>query len=437
MNSLRLQHRQRASATLEGVRLQLASPSLHPRVATLPFATALEKWDLPDMHGVLGLHRHIVRLVELGSVSYVVKELPDELAMREYRLLRELADEGLPTAEVVAVVTGKPDGADGMLVTRHLDYSLPYRSLLSGRGLTIPYLGERLLDALVGLLVRLHLAGFYWGDCSLSNTLFRRDAGALSAYVIDVETAERYPSLSDGQRRLDLQIATENVAGGLLDLQIGGRLNADIDPWEVSVAIEDRYAQLWTELTSTDEFDTNEMWRLEHRLERLHDLGFDVEEMELVSTGNDLRFRFVPRVVEHGYHAHRLQTLTGLVTGENQARRLLNDIRGFGSELHERSGRATPENVVAVRWLDQRFEPTIEAIPIELLTKLEPAELYHQVLEHRWFRSEMAGADISLEDAVSSYISDVLADAPDEQVHIPEPTVEVPVISESTPPFPD
>ncbi len=193
------------------------------------------------MHGVLGLHRHVVRLIELDDVSYVIKELPDALVEREYRLLRELADDGLPTAEVVAALTGKPDEVDGMLITRHLDYSLPYRTLLAGRGLTIPYLGERMLDALVGLLVRLHLAGFYWGDCSLSNTLFRRDAGALSAYVIDLETGERYPSLTAGQRRLDLNIATENVAGGLLDLQIGGRLAADIDPWEVSTQIEERY----------------------------------------------------------------------------------------------------------------------------------------------------------------------------------------------------
>ena len=195
---------------------------------TLPFAVDLEDWDLPHMHGVLGLHRHVVRLVELGDdgnrTSYVVKELPDHLAEREYRLLRGLVEDRLPTVIVVGVVTERSGGRDGLLITRHLDYSLPYRTLLSGRGLSIPYLGDRLLDALVGLLVRLHLAGFFWGDCSLSNTLFRRDAGALQAYIIDVETSERYEQLTDGQRQMDLDIATENVAGGLLDLQMGGRL---------------------------------------------------------------------------------------------------------------------------------------------------------------------------------------------------------------------
>lgn len=411
------------------VRVQLANPSAHPRLATLPFTRRLDEWDLPDMHGVLGIHRHVVRLVELGSTSYVVKELPDHLAMREYRLLRELAEDGLPTAEVVAVVTGRAADVDGLLITRHLDYSLPYRSLLSGRGLTIPYLGERLLDALVGLLVRLHLAGFFWGDCSLSNTLFRRDAGALSAYVIDLETGARHPSLTDGQRAMDLQIATENVAGGLLDLQAGGRLAADIDPWEVSGAIEDRYARLWSELTEADEFDTSELYRLEQRLERLHDLGFDVDEIELVASEDGQRLRFVPRVVEHGYHADRLRALTGLQTEENQARRLLNDIRGFGTELQERTGTAAPENVVAVRWLDQRFEPIIAAVPSELLTKLPAAELYHQLLEHRWFLSEQAERDVALEDALRSYIDDVLVNAPDEQVQLPLPTTELPVVA--------
>ena len=188
------------------MRLQLADPADHPYIGTLPFATDLADWDLPHMHGVLGLHRHVVRLVELGDdgnrTSYVVKELPDHLAEREYRLLRGLVEDRLPTVIVVAVVTDRSGGRDGLLITRHLDYSLPYRTLLSGRGLSIPYLGDRLLDSLVGLLVRLHLAGFFWGDCSLSNTLFRRDAGALSAYIIDVETSERHAQL-DGRPAAD------------------------------------------------------------------------------------------------------------------------------------------------------------------------------------------------------------------------------------------
>ena len=424
------------------MRLQLSNPSAHPDIAGLPFLERLEDWDLDRMHGVLGLHRHVVRLIEFDDVTYVVKELPDALVEREYRLLRELTEDGLPTAEVVAALTGKPDGGDGMLVTRHIDYSLPYRTLLAGRGLTIPYLGDRVLDALVGLLVRLHLAGFYWGDCSLSNTLFRRDAGALSAFVIDMETGAHYPALSDGQRRLDLDIATENVAGGLLDLQMGGRLAADIDPWEVSAQIERRYESLWTELTAPAEFASNETFRIQQRLERLHELGFDVEEMEIVGSPDGDRLRYIPRVVEHGFHSDRLKSLTGLETTENQARRLLADIRAFSRELQHRHAAASartgvplrplPENVLAVRWLDQRFEPLIARVPASLHTKLEAAEIYHQLLEHRWFLSEGANAEVPLEEALDSYIIDVLASAPDEMLYFGEPTSELPIIADAS-----
>ena len=355
-----------------------------------------------------------------GQISYVVKEIPDLLAEREWRLLRELAEAGLPTVEVVGVVTERDDDADGLLITRHLDYSLPYRVLLSGRGLHIPYLGDRLLDALVGLLVRLHLAGFYWGDCSLSNTLFRRDAAALSAYIIDVETGERHPTLSDGQRALDLQIATENVGGGLLDLQLGGSLADGVDPLATALAIEASYNRLWVELTGIDEFNAEETFRVDRRLRRLHDLGFDASELELVSAAEGTRLRLVPRVVEHGFHTQQLKALTGLHAGENQARRLLNDISRYRAVLEQRSGKKLVEPVAATKWLDERFEVAIQAIPADMAAKLEPAELYHQILEHRWYLSERAGHDVGMADTAASYVNDVLADAPGEQVVTPD-----------------
>lgn len=414
------------------MRLQLAKPAEHPALVDWPFAAPLRSWELPSIHKVMGLHRHQVRMIETLDITYVVKELPDRLAEREYRLLRQLAELGLPTVEVVGVVTertgtdandatdepgasAEPGPLDGLLITRHLDYSLPYRVLLSGRGLQIPYLGERLLDALAVLLVRLHLAGFFWGDCSLSNTLFRRDADALQAYVIDVETGERHPSLTSGQRQLDLQIATENVAGDLIDLQQGGLLASGIDPVETALAIETTYRGLWAELTVEEEFKADETFRVDQRLRRLHDLGFDAAELELVSTGDGTCIRMVPRVVEHGFHASQLRSLTGIEAGENQARRLLHDIRRYGAHLEQRTGRRVREAMAAARWMEDRFEPTIAAIPSELATALEPAELYHQVLEHRWYLSERAGFDVGLDEAIAAYVRDVLAVAVDEQ----------------------
>jgi hypothetical protein len=411
------------------MRLQLAKPTEHPALVDWPFVEPLAEWAMPSVHSVMGLHRHVVRMVETDESAYVVKELPDDLAQREYRLLRELDEAGLPTAEVVGLVTQRPDEQDGLLITSHINYSLPYRVLLSGRGLQIPYLGERLLDALAGLLVRLHLSGFYWGDCSLSNTLFRRDADALAAYVIDVETAEHHAQLSDGQRHLDLHIATENVAGDLSDLQLGGLLADGIDPIETALAIEQSYTDLWAELTVEEEFNVQETFRVDQRLRRLHDLGFDASELELVSTADGTHLKLVPKVVEHGFHSARLRALTGLQVGENQARRLLHDIRRYGTTLEQREGRRVREPVAAARWLEGRFQPTIAAIPEGLVGKLEPAELYHQVLEHRWFLSERAGFDVGMGEAIESYVRDVLATAPDEQRTLPPLTQELPLIS--------
>jgi hypothetical protein len=398
------------------MRVTVAHPAAHAAISELPLAEPLESWTIDNVHDVLGLHRHVVKLVEFGDISYVVKELPDDLAEREYRLLREIADAHLPTAEMVAVVTGRPD-LDGMIVTRHLDFSLPYRSLLMGRGMAIPSLGDRMLDALVVLLVRIHLAGFFWGDCSLSNTLFRRDAGALQAYIIDVETAEWHPELTPGQRAFDLLIATDNVAGGLLDLQAGGRLAEGIDPIAVALALEERYNQLWAELKSESTVPLGDVMTIRQRLERLHELGFDVGEMEIVTTEGGASMRYVPRVVEHGFHADRLASLTGLATGENQARRMINDIHKFGAEIQRRTGRSLPENVVAVRWLDLRFEPIMAAIPEELRSRLEDAEVFHQLLEHRWYMAEQAGHAIPLRVALDDYLR-LLEGAPDEKVQL-------------------
>jgi tRNA A-37 threonylcarbamoyl transferase component Bud32 len=420
------------------MRLQLAKPTEHTAVVGWPFSTPLVDWAIPGMHSVMGLHRHEVRMVETDDVAYVVKELPDNLAEREYRLLRVLVELGLPTAEVVGVVTGRvlDDGerGEGMIITRHLDYSLPYRVLLSGRGLKIPYLGERLLDSLAGLLVRLHLAGFYWGDCSLSNTLFRRDADALQAYIIDVETGERHESLSDGQRAMDLAIATQNVAGDLMDLQMGGLLADGIDPIETALAIETSYQSLWAELTVVEEFRADETFRVDQRLRRLHDLGFDASELELVTTSGGTNLRLVPRVVEHGFHTQRLKSLTGIDAGENQARRLLHDIRRYGTTLEQRTGKRVREAVAAAHWMDDRFEPTIAAIPADLAGKLEPAELYHQVLEHRWFMSEAAGFDVGLAEAIAAYVRDVLTPARHEQITRASLTMELPIVTPSSAP---
>ena len=405
----------------------------HPDFLDLPWERSLREWDSDRLVDVArGIHRHVVRFVDYEGRVYALKELPDPVAEREYRLLRRLAEENLPVVEAAGTVTGRrsPTGEplEGVLVTRHLSFSLPYRYLFVGR--TVPDVQAKLLDALALLLVRVHLEGFFWGDCSLSNALFRRDAGALYAYLVDAETGEFQPRLSDGQRQHDLEIATANVAGDLLDLVAAGRLPADTDPAEVADDLRRRYEGLWDDLTREEVFSRDERYLVDARLRRLNELGFDVEELELVATDGGDRIRLQPRVVEEGHHSRRLRQLTGLAVQENQARRLLNDIAGYRAHLERTEGRELADAVAAYRWLTEVFEPVIAAIPEEHRHKLEPVEAFHEILEHRWLLSERAGCDVGMAEAVASYASEILAPSPSEAwlLHRSWDTGTVPVV---------
>src|SRR6266540_6522572 len=410
------------------MKLQLLAKPGHPDFLDLPWGQPLEEWESERIVEVVrGIGRHVVRFVDYDGKLYALKELPERLARREYRLLDELADESIPVVEAVGVVAGRAtEDEQAVLITRYLDFSLPYRTLFTGRG--VPDLRNRLLDSLADLLVRLHLGGFFWGDCSLSNALFRRDAGALTAYVVDAETGELHPELSDGQRMHDLDIAEENIGGELMDLQAAHGVPQDVDPVEAAAEVRSRYEDLWCELTREDTFAAQDRYQIDARLRRLNELGFDVEAMELVSTPEGLRLRLQPKVVERGHHRNRLLLLTGLDVRENQARRLLNDLDSFRAHLEHKEGKPIPEQVAAYRWLREVFEPVIGSIPAKLREKLEPAEIYHELLEHRWFLSEAAGRDVGMDPAVRSYIGNVLIFAPNERTVLPSDTGPVPAI---------
>ena len=395
--------------------LQVTGTPDEPDLLFLPWDTPLEEW--PDDQLVAlprGISRHVVRFVRMHGVVYAVKEVGEHLAVREYRLLRDLERLGVPAVEAVAVVKGRltPDGEelDPALITRHLQFSLPYRAVFSST--LRPDTANRLLDALSLLLVRLHLAGFSWNDCSLSNTLFRRDAGAFAAYLVDAETGELHPVLSNGQREHDLEVARINMYGEFSDLEAGGMLHESIDPLHTADAVVSRYAQLWDELTKPLIVKADERYLVDAHIRRLNDLGFDVEEVEVVAEPEQTRVRVQPKVVDAGHHSRRLIRLTGLDVQENQARRLLNDLDSFRASL------AIPEAdeaIAAHRWVSEVFEPVVRSVPKEQRGKLEPAEIFHEVLEHRWFLSEQAGHDVGLPAASQQYVAEILARKPVEQ----------------------
>src|SRR3954447_1796045 len=386
------------------------------RLITLPWGTPLAEWPEDKLVALpRGISRHVVRFVRVGSDIYAVKEVLEHLAIHEYRTLRDLTRLDTRSVEAQGVVTERFDtdgkALDSILITRHLSFSLPYRSLFS-RGVRQDTV-NRLVDAMVVLLARLHLIGFLWGDVSLSNTLFRRDAGSFAAYLVDAETGELHDQLSDGQREHDLSIARVNLFGEFCDLEAGGLLDEALDPLTLVESIESRYRELWAELTGVEEFDGTQMHRIESRVRRLNALGFDVAELDITTDFAGSTIRIQPKVVDAGHHSRRLIRLTGLDTEENQARRLLNDLDYYRARTDQQGA---DEAIGAPQWLTNRFEPVVSSVPSEMRKKLEPAELYHEVLEHRWFMSEKAGREIPIEEATESYMESVLQNLPDEQV---------------------
>ncbi|MFU8946161.1 DUF4032 domain-containing protein [Mycetocola zhadangensis] len=395
--------------------LNITAATVDPALLDLPWELPLEAWPSDTIASLpKGISRHLVRFANLSGYVVAVKETTTEMARGEYDMLRNLQRLDIPCVDPVAVITGRAedsgDPLPSVLVTRHLKFSLPYRALFSQT--LRPDTANRLVDALAVLLVRLHIAGFFWGDVSLSNTLFRRDAGAFAAYLVDAETGQLYDGgLSNGQRENDLEIARVNIAGELMDLEAGGRVDDELDPISVSDGIVAAYRSLWTELTGSESFSSNERWRISERVQRLNSLGFDIEELAIRTDKSGTTVRIQPKVVDAGHHQRRLLRLTGLDAGENQARRLLNDLDSYAATQGKSD---LDEEMVAHEWVTRVFEPVIKSIPRDLKGKLEPAEVFHQLLEHRWFMAQNEARTIPLAEALTSYINTVLRHRRDE-----------------------
>ncbi|MDR2380575.1 MAG: DUF4032 domain-containing protein [Bifidobacteriaceae bacterium] len=410
--------------------LQISAVTADPALFDLPWNLPLDQWP-DDVILALprGISRHVVRFVKLSDRVLAIKEIAAYAATREYALLKELASLDAPSVAPVAVVLGRATDSgeqlDAALLTQHLQFSLPYRALFSYR--LRPDMATRLLDALALLIVRMHLLGFYWGDVSLSNTLFRRDAKEFSAYLVDAETGALHEELTEGQRAYDVDLARTNVIGELMDLEAGEMLEDDLDPIAVGDFLVERYEQLWRALTEEETISADARWRLQDRINRLNDLGFDVAEMSMSSSPDGTTLHIRPQVVDAGHHSRRLFRLTGLDVQENQARRLLNDLDTYRIHSHQED---VDEDFVAHDWLIHVFEPAVRSVPRELRGKLELPQVYHEILEHRWFMSQRDSRYVSLDEAVRSYIDTVLTHRRDESELILADTLQLPAVDD-------
>ncbi|RZT86129.1 lipopolysaccharide kinase (Kdo/WaaP) family protein [Pseudonocardia sediminis] len=382
--------------------LTLRVPS--PGLLALPWERPLEEWDVTDVplrDIAVGPSRHLVRFVETDGCLWALKDLPERIARREYSVLRRLEDDGLHAVRPAGVVH-QPDHDTSILVTRYLEGSWQYRRLFMRLPPNRPRHRARLFDAMAGLLVELHRHGVFWGDCSLANTLFMRDGQILQAYLVDAETSEVHPSLSNGQREHDLDILVENVASGMIDLAVRLERPPEIYPQLIDEAqgIPDRYRALWDALHTAPTFAFGDRYRVESKIRELNDLGFAVEELNLAPVeGEAGQLRLNVAVGDRSFHSGHLRELTGLDVGEGQAIILLGDVRAHREWMARNAGTPVGERAAALSWLDDVLRPGMERAHAALGHVGTPVQAYCDLLEVRWILSERACADVG--DAVA------------------------------------
>lgn len=403
---------------MSGSDFALSIRSGHPDFLDLPWDRPLEEWPghCPRVEQLpRGLSRHPVVFVNYDGALYALKELPPGVAKREYDVLRQMEELRLPVVVAVGHTRTKtPEGEASVLVTRYLDYSLPYHLLFTGSGLA--HYRASLLDAMASLLVQLHLAGVYWGDCSLSNTLFRRNAGALQAYLVDAETSEVHPQLSPTLRQHELEIMEENVFGALEDLAAMDVLPVTYPVAETGTYIRERYENLWQEITREEALVPGERYRIQERIRALNALGFSVDEVELKATEGGEQLRLRAFVTDRNFHRDLLHSLTGLHAEELQARQMINEIQELKASLSQTHNRSTPLSVAAHHWLNEIYLPTMQRVRPLIDKDTDPAEVYCQVLEHKWYLSEEAHRDVGHQAAVGDYLQRFATAAQDDLV---------------------
>lgn len=398
-------------------KLNVISPTYAPTLLKMPWEQPLEQWPKELLAALpRGISRHTVRLVEADGLVVAVKEIGEKVAYHEYRMLRRLQEMDAPCVEPVAVITHRTDTQGqpltACLVTEHLRFSLPYRDVFSRK--LPPEIVSKLVRALAVLLVRLHLLDFYWGDVSLSNTLFRRDADQFSAYLVDAETGEFHEPLSTGRRLYDVEVARVNIIGELMDLQAGGFIEDTIDVIALGNDIESTYLELWELMTGKLVIEGDAFDAIARRVARINELGFDVGEVEIEQV-DDTTYSvdIEPAVFSTGFYQKKLLRLTGLEVQDRQAQRLLGEMEVYRAL---RYGGRLPLEAVAHRWMVRSYEPIVALIPAQLREKLEPAQIFHEILDHRWFLSENRGEYVPLTEAAESYFEQVLPGHRDEAV---------------------
>lgn len=383
------------------------TPHIHtrpygPDFVDLDWSVPITEWDTPRLVSMPeGIHRHPVVFVAYDEDVYAIKELPPATARHEFDILRRMSKRSRRTADAVGYVdrpwVARDEEWAGAVITRYVAHAFPYRHLISGIG--FGQRREALLDAFAGLLVELHLAGFYWGDCSLSNILYRWDASSIEAVMIDAETSRIYKRISRGQRLEDLDIMETNVAGEMAD--IASERGASIDDADLALGsdIIDRYHALWNVLTTPLVVSAGDHYRIRRQIDRLHDLGFAVEDMDLEPVDGGTNVRISVKVGGRQYHSEQLRQIAGIDVSENQARAILSDLRYHRSKLGQEG---KTRSAAVMKWRASVFEPIVLSITRHLPDH-DPHQAYCDYLAFRLALATERDADVDDDEAYEAW----------------------------------
>jgi len=73
------------------------------------------------------------------------------------------------------------------------------------------------------------------------------------------------------------------------------------------------------------------------------------------------------------------------------------------------------EQVAAARSMAEVYEPLVAQVPDGPRGRLDAPELFHELLEHRWYLSEAQGREVTNSEALASLVNAVLPFRPEER----------------------
>ena len=198
-----------------------------------------------------------------------------------------------------------------------------------------------------------------------------------------------------------------------MDLQAGELLPDDVDPIEVSEELVRRYRGLWEELNQGGAGPPEDQrHRIAKRLRRLNELGFDADEVELIDGEEGTGFGSGPGSPSPGIAAASCSGRPGSAPRSTRPAGCSTTSPASAPTRSRSPVGRSQRTVAAHRWLEEVYDPVVEAIPDGLRGRLAPPEIFHEILEHRWYMSEAAGRDVGTTAAARSYFDTVLPAVP-------------------------